>query len=115
MKEKIETILVKYDPVKLIKIGAPLDEYDSEAQMICERTTRHFSLDKIHNIVYDVFYSQFGGGTVYKANRQGEMIAIGDDIAPVEVTVRIIGKFEEYLSIAQEIKELLDQEKTRTT
>ena len=83
--------------------------------MIWERTTKHFSLDKIHNIIYDVFYSQFGRGTVYKANRQGEMMAIGDDTAPPEVTVRIIGKLENYLPIALEIKELLDQKKTSAT
>lgn len=115
MKEKIEAILANHDPIKLIKMGAPQNEYSSEAQMIWERTSRHFSLDKIHNIIYDVFYRQFGTGTAYKANRKGEMIAIGEDVAPHDFVVGMIGKFEEYLSLATEIKNLLDQEKTRPT
>lgn len=115
MKEKIEAILAKHDPVGLIKMGAPQDEYSSEAQMIWERTTRHFSLDKIHNIIYEVFQLQFGQGTVYRSDRNGNMIAIGDDYAPIEVVVKIIGKYESYEPIAKEIKDLLDQKGIRTT
>ena len=91
MKEKIEQILVKHDPVKLIKMGAPTDEYDSEAQMIWERTTRHFSQDKIHEIIYEIFLEQFDGKK------------------------SIIGESEKYKPIACEIKELLDYQKAQTT
>lgn len=91
MKEKIELILVKHDPVKLIKMGAPQDEYDSEAKMIWERTTRHFSQEKIHDIVYEVFLIQFAGRK------------------------SIIGEFDSYKVIAQEIKELLDQKGIRAS
>lgn len=115
MKEKIEAILVKHDPVKLINMGAPTDEYSSEAQMIWERTTRHFSQKKIHEIIYEVFINQFGKGTTYKQDRDGNMFAIGEDIAPIEIAIRIIGKFESYEPIAREIKELLDQKNNATT
>lgn len=114
MKEKIEAILVKYDPVKLIKMGAPQDEYDSEAQMIYERTTRHFSLEKIHEIVYDVFVKQFTGGTKYKME-DGEMTSLGEVASSWTRAKSIIGFYEDYRCIALAIKELLDQENARRT
>lgn len=106
--EQIEAVLIKHDPVGLIKIGAPSDEYLSEAQMIYERTTRHFALEKIHIVIYDVFINQFSGGSSFETN-QGMLECTGE-IAPSVVKAEpIIGKFEKYLPIAQEIKSLLDQ------
>lgn len=37
--ENISAILAKYDPEGLIKIGAPSDEYDSEAEVIMKTIT----------------------------------------------------------------------------
>jgi len=114
MKEKIEAILVKYDPVNLIKIGAPLDEYSSEAQMIWERTTRHFALEKIHDIIYEAFVHQFSGGSCFSMNH-GMMEYTGEEAPSFTEAEKTIGPYKNYLVIAQEIKELLDQEKTRAT
>jgi hypothetical protein len=88
MKEKIEEILIKHDPVKLIAMEAPLDEYRQESILINECVTRHFSTESIHKIVYDIFIKQFGG----------------ERFAP-----SIVGPFESYLPIATEIKNLLDE------
>jgi hypothetical protein len=106
--EQIEAILVKHDPVGLIKIGAPRDEYSSEAQIIYERTHQHFALEKIHVIIYDVFINQFSGGSSFETNLG--MLEYTGEIAPSLVKAETtIGKFEKYLPIAQEIKKLLDQ------
>jgi hypothetical protein len=88
MKAKIEQILVRHDPIGLIKMGAPQDEYDSEAQMICERTTKHFSREKIHQIIHEVFVHQFDDG------KKG--------------LKSIAGPYDNYKAIALEIKALLD-------
>jgi hypothetical protein len=114
MKEQIEAILVRHDPVKLIAIGAPKDEYSSEAHMIWERTSRHFALEKIHDIVYEVFVHQFTGGSCFSMNH-GMMEYTGEEAPSYTEAKKIIGLYEDYLVIAREIKELLDQEKTSTT
>jgi hypothetical protein len=107
MKDKIEQILIKYDPVGLIKIGAPSDEYDSEAQLIFEYTTKHFSLEKIQQIVYDVFVKQFSGGEVY-AMMGIDPVLLGVRPSSIKKAEPLIGKFEKYHSIAEDIKKLLD-------
>lgn len=108
MKEKIEEILVRYDPVKLIKMGAPQDEYSSEAQLIYERTTRHFALEKIHDIVYEIFLQQFTGGSCFSMNH-GMLEYTGEEAPSYTRGKKIIGLYEDYLVIAREIKEALSQ------
>lgn len=87
--EAIENILVKDDPVKLIKMGAPLDEYSSEALLIYERINRYTSVESIHQIMYDVFVSQFGNTK--------------------ERATKIIGPFEDYKKIAEQIKQVIGE------
>ena len=94
MKEKIETILIKYDPVKLIKMGTGQDEYSSEAQMIWERTTRHFALEKIHDIVYEIFVHQFTGGSCFSMNH-GMMEYTGEEAPSYTKAKKIIGLYED--------------------
>jgi hypothetical protein len=83
---EIEKILVEIDPVRLICMGAPDDEYSSEAIMIQDRTNKSNTTDQIHVIVYDIFVEQFGG---------------------VEHAHRIIGTFDSYKIVAERIKKLL--------
>lgn len=90
----IEGVLVETDPVKLIKMGAPTDEYSLEALLIYERTNRYFSIEKIHQIVYDIFIMQFG--TESKAEKSNKL------------TKKIIGDFDSYKDVAKKIKEVIE-------
>jgi hypothetical protein len=85
--QTIEKILVDTDPVRLIVMGAPKDEYHHEAIMIYERVNRYTLLGNIHQIVWDVFVEQFGGP---------------------KYSDKIIGKFDSYGEIAKQIKEVLN-------
>lgn len=61
-KNDIEAILVKHDPQGLIAIGAPLDEYESEAEMVFDAIANHndlISVDRLMDILHSVFVLQF--------------------------------------------------------
>jgi hypothetical protein len=89
MKDKklqlIEQVLVETDPVKLIKMGAPIDEYSYEALLIYERINHYLTVDKIQQVIYDVFAYCFG-----------------------PKPKKIIGTFDSYKEIAVKIKEIVD-------
>jgi hypothetical protein len=109
MKDEIEKILAKHDPVKLIKIGAPEDEYSSEAQMICERMNkfnRITAVEKIQDIVYEAFIHQFSGGSCFSMDHG--MLEYTGETAPSLVKAEpIIGTYDQYRLIAEDIKKLL--------
>lgn len=107
--EEIEKILVEEDPIGLIRIGSPSDEYNQEAEIIHERTSRHFSLETIHNIVYQVFVQQFSGGEAFKVGADNQMVSLGYELPSVARAKKIIGYYENYLSIAKRVKNLLDE------
>lgn len=76
LKQKISNILAKHDTVKLIALGAPNDEYDSEAKMIYDyvRRGKHrsdtiYMTDKIYSIFARMFFNSYermpiGGGII---------------------------------------------------
>ena len=69
--DKISKILYKIDPQGLASMGAPLDEYDSEAKYIFEKISSraNVSITDLTEIVYNVFKKQFGTGTNSKGNK----------------------------------------------
>lgn len=61
-KPDIEAILVKWDPQGLIMAGAPLDEYEVEAEMVFEAIANHndlVSVERLMDILHAVFVIQF--------------------------------------------------------
>jgi hypothetical protein len=80
--QKIKNILRAEDPIGLIKMGAPSDEYDTEALIIYEHVNAYFPLSKIQSTVHNIFVHYFSGE-------------------------KIAGKYEHYESIAKQIKELI--------
>jgi hypothetical protein len=107
MKEKIEQILVRHDPIGLIRMGAPQDEYEQEAQLIYERTTRHFAREKIQDIIYEIFIQKFSGGSCFATNH-GVLEYTGEQAPSLTKAIPIIGYYDNYKTIALEIKALLD-------
>ena len=83
----IENILIEYDPVKLIIMGAPNNEYSNEAKLIANQLNDSYSIEDIHKIVYDVFMSQFGDTS--------------------DQAIKIIGSFDNYREISEKIKNLI--------
>lgn len=106
MKDKIENILVKYDPMGLIRMGAPLDEYNLEARLIFENIDKIYSVEKIQQLVYDIFRQSFGTGTMYRMI-DGVFTKVGEKTMPDEKVDRIVGDFNFYRLMAEDIKKIL--------
>src|SRR5258708_2846321 len=107
MKEKIEAILVKYDPVKLIKMGAPQDEYSSEAQTIFDNIDESYSIDRIQNIIYNIFVNSFGTKQIYEWNACEKLLQDGISINYDDFVVKLIGTIDQYRGIAEDVKKIL--------
>ena len=59
-RDQVALILNKHDPIGLIRMGAPLDEYFSEAAAIVNRLPEStLSEDDALDLVYDVFAESF--------------------------------------------------------
>lgn len=56
---KIKRVIDRWDPVNLLTIGCPLDEYDFEIKKILESCAFN-SIDELSKIIYDVFIDSFG-------------------------------------------------------
>jgi hypothetical protein len=89
--KEIEQVLAHHDPVCLIKMGAPVDEYQQEAVLIFQQINSLMSVGQIQDIAYQVFVSQFGCN-----NRE----------QPQQLD-RLIGDFSSYKKIAIDIQKVI--------
>lgn len=80
----VREIINKYDPARLIVIGAPEDEYDPEVKTIVYQLKNDQTIDQIQDLVYQEFIRWFNEKTIY-------------------------GERESYLKMAIEIHELLGE------
>lgn len=69
LEERIREIVNRYDPIKLIKGGAPDDEYAPEVKMIAEAFNETKSESALKNRVYSIFVEMFGRDVAGKKNR----------------------------------------------
>ena len=60
-EKKVSEILADWDAEGLIKMGAPRDEYDSEARHILEQLDRGASVDLAAAVIAEVFQRSFYG------------------------------------------------------
>lgn len=114
MEEKYEKILASIknvlreeDLMGLIKMGAPTDEYDHEALMIFERTSRYDAPDVIKDKLWDVFYLQFCYGTVYRMI-DGQLKEIYKEVVPRDEADRQIGLKNKYAEAGKKIQKILN-------
>ncbi len=56
----IKEIIDSADPINLLSIGAPDDEYDGEIQEIASGISKCNSKEEIKEVVYNVFKRNFG-------------------------------------------------------
>lgn len=47
--------------MKLIEVGAPIDEYDSEVAEIYREINQCATVDELHKLICEIFQSQFSG------------------------------------------------------
>ena len=78
-------ILCRHDPIGLTSMGAPPDEYDSEAEMIYDNLLRkkYATVHALRKMIFEVFDSMFSYGT----DTNGKKISIaGRGLAGTEQT-----------------------------
>jgi hypothetical protein len=56
VKKAIDT----WDPIELLKINAPSDEYDIESKKIYDSIKLMSNITQIGQVIYKVFYTMFG-------------------------------------------------------
>lgn len=58
-KDIIKSVVDKADPIGLLGIRCPADEYDSEIKMIFARIRKGMSADEIAKVIHAVFLEMF--------------------------------------------------------
>ena len=64
LQDRVRKIINRHDPVGLLKMGAPTDEYDSELKRIIPLLSEVGSRDELHEKVYQLFVEMFRPATV---------------------------------------------------
>ena len=66
-KKEILEIITKeienWDPIKLIEMGAPKNEYEIEIKMIVSKMMNNFKINEMTDIIYEVFIEMFDEST----------------------------------------------------
>ncbi len=56
---KVRKIINKYDPIRLLDMGCPEDEYDGEARRIARRLKNSQNSEQVLNLVHRIFIRMF--------------------------------------------------------
>lgn len=104
--EGIKEILAEDDLMGLIKIGAPEDEYDSEAEHLSMVITHHSSIKFIQECLWNVFYNSFCHIT-YTKKVKGKFTEIGSRFMPKDRAVKMIGTISRYRKTAAKLRKFL--------
>ncbi len=60
---ELRSIINEYDPIGLIGMGSPEDEYDPEVTTIISKLDSNFTESEVYDLVYDEFLFWFGEGS----------------------------------------------------
>lgn len=104
--EEFKRLFREFDFQHLIKMGAPLDEYDSEALYLYRTISSEDSIKDIQNKIWNLFYKQFCTGESHNIN--GTAVQYKMDLGQA---LQTIGTLETYKEIAEKINGLLDGNK----
>lgn len=74
--EEIKQIIDKWDPIGLLAISCPEDEYEPEIKELLARLSDYCSVDETAKIIYDVFIEMFGADTFTEELNKCEEIAL---------------------------------------
>jgi hypothetical protein len=95
LEDSIGEILKKHDPMKLIEIGAPEQEYEVEAGIISDKIYKCESIEEARDMIYHVFVQNFEYG--FKLDGSGKR----------RVDKGGAGRKQDYEKVAKEIHALL--------
>ena len=59
LTEKVQATINKYDPIRLLKIGCPADEYRLEIKRIVPILRSTTGINQLHDAAYGVFVNMF--------------------------------------------------------
>ncbi len=60
---ELRSIVNKYDPIKLIALGSPADEYEPEVTTLITKLNNKLSENEVFDLVFNEFDFWFGGST----------------------------------------------------
>lgn len=109
LKQKISFVLAKHDPIHLIRIGAPSDEYDGEAGDFCrflvhtnKKLTSKLIAEKLH-LIFALSFSN----TCSIIEAQKSMRSILKPKKPDTFGVAMAGSHEMYELIAKDVMQAI--------
>lgn len=100
--EEFKKLFLEADFQGLIRMGAPKDEYDSEAKSVYELVRPTDTVLEIQKKIWDIFYNNFCVGYGGITTSQYKIIKMSHRQA-----IKMIGKLENYKDIAEKIKKLI--------
>lgn len=104
--QEFKRLFSEFDFQHLIKMGAPLDEYDNEALYLYRTISPEDSIKDIQDKIWNIFYKQFCTGESHSID--GINVSSKMDM---QYVLHIIGTIETYKEIAEKIKVLLNGNK----
>lgn len=66
MFDKVKSIIDQWDPVGLLSMHCPPDEYDNLSLHIAGVALRESNIDALGSEIYNIFIKDFGDDTFYK-------------------------------------------------
>lgn len=66
MFDKVKEIIDEWDPIDLLAMHCPADEYDDISLSISEKARTIMNVDDLANYIYDLFEHEFGIPTFEK-------------------------------------------------
>lgn len=78
MFEIIKIIIDEWDPIGLLAIHSPLDEYDIETKEIANYLKENYQLEELSTKIFNIFTESFGDDIFNKT--MGECRIIADKI-----------------------------------
>ena len=76
MFDKVKEIIDEWDPIDLLAMHCPSDEYDDISLSITEKVRTIMSVDDLANYIYDLFMYEFGIPTFEKSLDECRIIAL---------------------------------------
>lgn len=61
--ELVKGIINEWDPVNLIELGAPIDEYNNEISMIASKIKEESNVNDIAEVIYNTLIEMFDKAT----------------------------------------------------
>ncbi len=81
----LKKIIDKHDPIDLLQIGAPQDEYVGEVKSILRRLKKGMQPEDIDGIVFEVFVRCFSEAIIRARGREKKLKKIAREIINIKL------------------------------